>query len=79
MLYVGIVVCLRASGVLVTDHSIKPIHKREVALVLVAMIAGFMITATAAVQVVAASTETPEGEPDQPGLQRLRRAVRASR
>ncbi len=67
VLYVGTVICLRASGVLVTDHSIKAIHKREVALVLVAMIAGFMITATAAVQVVAASTETPKANPTNQG------------
>jgi hypothetical protein len=59
VLYVGVVVCLRASGVLLTDHTIRRIHVREVALVLVAMVAGFVITATAAVSLVAANTEEP--------------------
>ena len=41
--------------------------EREVALVLVAMIAGFAPTATAAVQVVAASTSTPRANPTDQG------------
>jgi hypothetical protein len=67
VVYVGIVVCLRASGVLVTDHTIKPIHKREVALVLAAMIAGVAVTATAAVALVDANTETPQAKPTDQG------------
>ena len=67
VLYAGIVVCLRASGVLVTDHTIKPLHKREVALVAAAMALGVAVTATAAVAIVAASTETAQAKPTDQG------------
>ena len=53
MLYVGIVVCLRATGLLVTDHSIKPLHKREVVGVFAAMVVAVALTATVAVGIVA--------------------------
>jgi hypothetical protein len=67
VLYAAIVVCLRASGVLVTDHEIKRIHTREVALVLVAMIAGVALTASAAVAVVSSSTEQERANPTNQG------------
>ncbi len=67
VLYAGIVVCLRASGALITDHTIKPLHKREVALVAAAMVLGVAVTATSAVAVVAASTETPQAKPTDQG------------
>jgi hypothetical protein len=67
VLYVGVVVCLRACSVLVTDHTIKRIHVRQVAMVVVAMVVGFLVTATAAVEVVAASTETPRANPTNQG------------
>ena len=37
LLYVAIVVCLRAAGVLVTDHTLHRLHVRELALVAVAV------------------------------------------
>jgi hypothetical protein len=67
VLYIGIVLCLRASGALVTDYSIRPIHKREVALVFVAMVVAFLVTTTTAVQLVAASTSTPKANPTNQG------------
>ncbi|HEX5588138.1 MAG TPA: hypothetical protein VFZ17_12580 [Acidimicrobiia bacterium] len=67
LLYVGIVVCLRASGVLVTDHTIKRLHKREVALVFAALVAGALVTSSGAVSLVAASTEEAKANPSNQG------------
>ncbi|MET0894575.1 MAG: hypothetical protein ABWY80_01865 [Acidimicrobiia bacterium] len=67
VLYVGIVVCLRASGALVTDHSLKRLHKREVALVLVALIAGFVVTGGGAAALLSASTHEPGANPTNQG------------
>ena len=39
LLYVGIVVCLRAAGLLVTDHSITQLHKRQLVGVFAALVA----------------------------------------
>jgi hypothetical protein len=66
-LYVAIVVCLRATGLLVTDHAIKRLHKREVALVFVALVAGVVLTGSAAVAVVGNNTETPRANPNDQG------------
>ena len=44
-LYVGVVVCLRATGLLVTDHSIPRLHKRQVVGVFAAMIVVVVLTA----------------------------------
>ena len=78
VLYVGVVVCLRAAGLLVTDHSIPRLHKREVFGVFAAM-----VVAAGADRVRRRRHRRPEhqrtpGEPEQPGLQRLHRAVRAT-
>jgi hypothetical protein len=67
LLYVGIVICLRAAGLLVTDHSIKRLHKREVALVFAAVIAGTLVTASGAVTLVSASTEQAKANPTNQG------------
>ena len=78
VLYVGVVVCLRATGLLVTDHSIPPLHKRQVFGVFAAMVVACLLTAFVAVQLVVAEHRRTAGEPEQPGLQRLHRAVRAA-
>ena len=67
VLYVGIVVCLRASGVLVTDHTIKRLHKREVALVFAALVAAVVLTGSVAVALVAGGTEKPRANPTNQG------------
>ena len=67
VLYVGIVVCLRATGLLVTDHSIKPLHKRQVAGVFVAMVAAVAITASLAVAVVSRNTDSVRANPTNQG------------
>jgi hypothetical protein len=67
VLYVGIVVCLRATGLLVTDHSITRLHKRQVIGVFVAMIAAIIVTATVAVQLVASNTDSIRANPTNQG------------
>ncbi|MGZ6966515.1 MAG: hypothetical protein ACXVKN_02165 [Acidimicrobiia bacterium] len=66
-LYIGVVVCLRASGLLVTDHSIPKLHKRQVVGVFAVMVVGFVVTASAVVAAVAANTSEPVANPDQNG------------
>ena len=78
VLYVGIVICLRASGLLVTDHTIKKLHKRQVVGVFAAMIVAIVFTGTVAVGLVAGNTDQATSESQQPGVQRLHRAVRAT-
>jgi hypothetical protein len=67
LLYAAIVVCLRASGMLVTDPSIKRLHKREVALVVVALFAGTTVTAIGATSLVASGTNTERASPTNQG------------
>jgi hypothetical protein len=67
VLYAGIVVCLRASGALVTDHSIPRLHKRQVALVGLVMVVAAVLTASAAVAVVSGNTDTPRAKPTDQG------------
>ena len=67
VLYVGIVVCLRASGLLVTDHTIPRLHKREVAGVLAAVLAAGALTAFVAVGIVANNTTQPSANPSNQG------------
>jgi hypothetical protein len=67
VLYVGIVVCLRASGLLVTDHSIAKLHKRQIAGVFVAMIVAALFTGTVAVGLVAGNTEDARANPSNQG------------
>ena len=67
VLYVGIVVCLRSSGVLVTDHAIQRLHKRAIAGVFVALIAAVFLTGSVAVALVAQTTSTPKANPTDQG------------
>jgi hypothetical protein len=67
VLYVGIVICLRASGLLVTDHSIKRLHRRQVVGVFAAMTAAIIFTGSVAVGVVAGNTDQPRANPSNQG------------
>ena len=66
-LYLGIVICLRATGLMVTDHSIPRMHKREVFGVFAAVVAAGAITAFAAVGIVANNTTQPRANPSNQG------------
>ena len=62
--YVGVIVCLRASGLLVTDHAIPRLHKRQVVGVFATMVVGFVATGDASRSaLVAANTTEPTAEP----------------
>ncbi len=52
---------------LVTDHSLKRLHKREVALVFAALIVGVTVTGGGAVAVVAANTQQETANPTNQG------------
>src|SRR5262249_56026276 len=65
--WVGMVVCLRAGGLLVTDHSLKRLHKREVALVFAALVASTFATASVAVALVATNTDDVKANPSNQG------------
>jgi hypothetical protein len=67
VLYVGIVVCLRAAGLLHTDHSIPRLHKREVFGAFAAVVAAGAVTAFVAVGVVASNTTQPRANPHNQG------------
>ncbi len=67
VLYVGIVVCLRAGGLLVTDHTIKPLHKRQVFGVFACMGLATVLTGSVAVSVLAASTDEARANPSNQG------------
>jgi len=67
VLYVGIVVCLRASGLLVTDHSIPRLKARQVVVVFAAMIVAIILVSTVAVGVVANNTEQARANPTNQG------------
>lgn len=65
--YVGVILCLRAAGILVVDHSIPRLHKRQVVGVFTTMVVAFILMATVAVSAVAANTSTPSANPDTNG------------
>ena len=67
VLYVGIVICLRAAGLLHTDHSIPRLHKREVLGAFAAVVAAGAATAFVAVGVVANNTTQPRANPTNQG------------
>ena len=67
VLYVGMVVCLRATGLLVTDHSIPRLHARQVAGVALAMAASAALTGFVAVQVVSSNTGQVRANPSNQG------------
>lgn len=66
-LYVGIVVCLRASGLLVTDHTIPKLHKRQLVGVAAAILAAGAFTAFVAVGILASNTDQPRANPTNQG------------
>jgi hypothetical protein len=65
--YVGIVICLRAAGVMITDHSIPKMHKREIAGVFGAVVAAAAVTAFVATSIVANNTSQPRANPHNQG------------
>ena len=67
LLYVGMVTCLRSSGLLVTDHTIPRLRRRKVVTVAAAMLVSSVLTATVAVQVVASNTEDVRANPTNQG------------
>ena len=67
VLYVGVVVCLRSTGVLVTDHAIHRLKKRSLALVFVSMAAAAAIAATGAGALVATTQNTRRANPNTQG------------
>jgi hypothetical protein len=62
LLYVAVVVALRAAGLLVADAPAPPFRKRQIAGVAAAMVGALVITASSATAVVAATTKTPEAD-----------------
>jgi hypothetical protein len=58
--YVGVVICLRAGGVLHTDHSIRGLRKRWVVVVAVTMVVVALGAASAVASVAAVTTKTPK-------------------
>jgi NADH:ubiquinone oxidoreductase subunit 6 (subunit J) len=67
VIYVGIIVCLRASGALVVDHAIPKLHKRQIAAVFAAIVVAALFTATIAVGLVSSSTEQAKANPTDQG------------
>src|SRR4051812_16400070 len=58
--YVGVVVCLRAGGILHTDHSIRGLRKRWVVIVGATMLATTLGSAGLVASVAAATTKAPK-------------------
>jgi hypothetical protein len=67
VLYVGIVVALRATGLLVTDHTIKRLHARQVVAVFAALVVVTVGTASIAVGFVARNTDDVRANPTNQG------------
>ncbi len=65
--YVGIIVCLRASGLMVTDHTIPRLHKRQIAGVFAAMVAAVLVTAIVATSILAGNTSQARANPTNQG------------
>lgn len=65
--YVGVVICLRAAGLMTTDHSIPRLHKREVFGVFAAVVAAAALTAFVAVGIVDQNTSEPSANPTNQG------------
>jgi hypothetical protein len=66
-LYVGIVVCLRAAGLLVTDHTIPRLHRRQVVGAFAAVMVAVLLTAFVAVRIVANNTTQAVANPSNQG------------
>jgi hypothetical protein len=67
LLYVGVVVCLRAAGLMTTDHSIPRLHKREVFGAFAAVVVASALTAFVAVGILAQNTSEPSANPTNQG------------
>ena len=67
LVYVGIVVVLRALRVLVTDHSIPRLHRRQVAGVFAVMVVSLLLTSTVAVSLLASAQGTASANPTNEG------------
>jgi hypothetical protein len=67
VLYIGIVVTLRATGLLVTDHTIKRLHARQVVGVFAALVLVAVATASVAVGIVARNTDDVRANPTNQG------------
>lgn len=65
--YVGIVVVLRALKVLVTDHSIPRLHRRQVAAVFAVMVGSLLLTGTVAVSLLASAQTEASANPTNEG------------
>jgi hypothetical protein len=65
--YVGIVICLRAAGLLVTDHSIPRLRKRQVVGAFAAVVAASAATVFVATAIVANNTDQPRANPSNQG------------
>jgi hypothetical protein len=65
--YIGVVVCLRATGLLEPDHEIERLRKRQVVGVFAAMAIAVLVTAGAVVGLVSATATTPTANPTNQG------------
>jgi len=65
--YVGVIVALRATGILVTDHAIARMKKRHVVGVFAAMIGAGLVTATVVTSAVASNVSNPSANPTNQG------------
>jgi hypothetical protein len=66
-IYVGMIICLRATGILVVDHTIRRLHFRQVAAVAAALIVSSTLTGVIAVEVVSSNTENARANPTNQG------------
>ncbi|MEP6623722.1 MAG: hypothetical protein ABJC79_04720 [Acidimicrobiia bacterium] len=60
--YLGVVVCLRAAGILHTDHTIRRLRRRWIGLVAATMMLSILGSAAAVVTLASASTSTPKAD-----------------
>ena len=67
VVYVGVVIVLRALKVMVTDHTIPRLHKRQVALVFAIMLGAALFTGTVAVSLVAGTQDEASANPTNEG------------
>jgi hypothetical protein len=61
-LYVGVVVCLRAAGVLTTDHTIRPLRRRWLAVVAGAMAFALFGSVAMVASIASATTSEPRAD-----------------
>jgi hypothetical protein len=66
-IYVGMIICLRATGILVVDHTVRRLHVRQVAAVAAALVASSTLTGVIAVEVVSSNTGDIRANPTNQG------------